>query len=704
MERAGQIIGALGARQADRAFLWLVVAFGAGIALFFTWKSDPAAWAFAVPCAFGAALLLLRGRFLGARFMALALIVFGLGHGAAQVRTWAVATPLLERDTRRVAVTGLVTAAEQRPDSHRIVLKPEAIPGIAPEMTPQRLRITIPKGHGLPRVGDAVTLPVIVGPAKPPVVPDGFQFQRFLYFAGIGGTGYTIGRWHAVSAQSELTWTAAFLSTVEAWRRAIGKRIDEIVPGPDGAVVKALINGEQGAIPEDLQEAYRAAGIAHLLSISGLHMTLLAGAVFFLIRRVLALIPMIALRCDTKKIAAWAGLSATAFYLVISGMSVPAIRSFMMIAVVMVAILLDRTALSLRTIAWAALLLMALFPEALVGASFQMSFLAVLALVSLYEQAWLRIAWRGTDGRLLLVRAAGIYFISLVITDIAAGGATSLFAAYHFNRLPTYSVITNLLTVPLAGLWIMPAMMLGLLLMPFGLDEIPIRIMGAGVKVLDEIAREVASWPHAQVHVPSMAAWAMALAALGIVFVCLWKGRARWLGFVAVLPAFIQPALTSPPDVLVDDTARVFAVSDADGHLVLKPGRAGRFIREVWSDRYEASAQPWPALGSADEKPGLSCDGDGCVLKRAGKTLLMAFTPTALAEDCGDADVIISVTAARDLCRKGRIIDIIDLRRDGAVAVWLSENGLRIRTVKDSTGDRVWMRGVVRDEDDDTDD
>jgi competence protein ComEC len=362
----------------------------------------------------------------------------------------------------------------------------------------------------------------------------------------------------------------------------------------------------------------------------------------------------------------------------------------MMIAVVMLAILLDRTALSLRTIAWAALLLMVLFPEAIVGASFQMSFLAVLALVSLYEQTWLRIMWRGDDGKLTLMRAAGIYVAGLVVTDIAAGGATSLFAAYHFNRLPTYSVITNLLTVPLTGLWIMPAAMLGLILMPLGLDEIPFRIMGAGVHVLNEIARAVAAWPHAQVQVPSMAAWAMALGALGAIFVCLWKGRGRWLGFIAIIPAIVQPYLTPPPDVLVDDTARIFAVSDAEGHMAAKPGRAGKFIKEVWTERYGGSEQAWPDV------EGLSCDADGCVLTRHDKKLRIAFTSAALAEDCGDADVIVSATAARDLCRTGKIIDLVDLRRDGAHALWLTDSGVRVRSVKESTGDRVWMRGMAR--------
>lgn len=142
------MLRAQAALQAGRAFVWLVVAFGAGIALFFTWKADPAAWLFAIPCVVGATFMVLPGRIYGARFMGLALIAFGLGHGAAQLRTWVVATPLLERDTRRIEITGLVTAAEKRPDSNRVILMPEAIPDIAPEMTPRRLRITIPTGHG----------------------------------------------------------------------------------------------------------------------------------------------------------------------------------------------------------------------------------------------------------------------------------------------------------------------------------------------------------------------------------------------------------------------------------------------------------------------------------------------------------------------------------------------------------------------------
>ncbi len=686
------------ARQADRAFLWLVVAFGAGIALFFSWQNDPSVWITAGTCVAAIGLFPMRGRWPVLQFAALAVFAFGLGHGAAQLRTTLVATPLLERESRPVVISGLVEGAEKRADNNRVVLTDVILPGITHAQTPRRLRMTIPSSHGIPRVGERISVLAVLRPGGMPAVPDGFQFQRYLYFAGIGGVGYTLGRWQLDATQPDLSASQRFHAWGESLRRVIGERIMALVPGEHGAVAAALVNGEQGAIPEDLQEAYRVSGLAHLLSISGLHMSLLAAVVFFVVRRALALFPAIALRIDTKKTAAWAGLAATGFYLVISGMSVPAVRAFMMIAVVMTAILLDRTALSMRTIAWAAVLLMAIFPEALVGASFQMSFLAVLALIALYEQAWLRIAWRNAEGQFLFLRAVGVYVAGLVITDIVAGGATSLFAAYHFNRVPTYSALINLIAMPLTAVWIMPLALFGLMLMPLGWDAFVFQLMGAGVAVLDNLVRAVAAWPHAQVHIPPMSAEIMGLAALGFIFICIWKGRARWFGIFAIAPALLQPFLSAPPDILVDDTARVFAVSDGQGRLVLSPGRHGAFVRTVWTDRYGKSDMAWPKAGEPDEDLGLSCDADGCVVARNGRKASLAFTAAALAEDCGTADVLVSAVPVRDFCH-GSAIDRFRLLRDGAHAVWLGENGVRIRSVAKSTGNRIWMRGVSVDPD-----
>lgn len=671
-------------QQEGRAILWIVVAFAAGIALFFGWRSDPSVWI--GPAAALAAIVLLRLKI--AKPLAIAIIAIAAGHSAAHFRTALVATPLLTKEIGPVEIAGRVVETERRPGVNRIVLAPTHLPRVPDGGIPKRLRINIPRGHGLPNPGETITVPAVVGPAMRPAVPDGFQFQRFLYFAQIGGTGYAVGRWELTGAGADPRWSARFTALTEGWRRGIGERVAGVVPGDAGAVATALINGEQTVIREPLQDAYRAAGLAHLLSISGFHMTLLAGAVFFLVRRILALIPAIALRTDTKKIAAWCALALTFGYLLISGMSVPAVRSFLMIAVVLTAVLLDRTALSLRTIAWAALVLMLIYPDAVFGASFQMSFVAVLALIALYEQTWLKIPWRDAKGELSVIRAVGVYVLALVVTDLVAGGATNIFALYHFNTFPTYSLAANLIAGPLTGLWIMPMGLLGVASMPLGLDALPLRAMGAGIEILNAVVIEIAGWPNAQLHVPPMKTAFLVLAASGIIFICLWKGRLRWLGVIPVLAALIQPWVTRTPDILVDESARVIAVSDANGRLVFAPGRAGRFVREVWTERYGASDAKWPGGD-------MSCDKSGCVLARGEKKVLLAFDPSALAEDCGEVDAIVSTVAAYDLCADGFIIDRINLARRGAHALWVSKDEITARSSADAMGTRVWMRGSV---------
>jgi competence protein ComEC len=302
------------------------------------------------------------------------------------------------------------------------------------------------------------------------------------------------------------------------------------------------------------------------------------------------------------------------------------------------------------------------------------------------------VSWRTYDGNLRIVHAAVVYAVGLVVTDIVAGGATSLFAAYHFNRLPTYSLAANVIAVPIMGAWIMPFGLLGLVLMPFGLDRWAFEIMGHGVALVDAIARAIAAWPGAQVHVPPMDVRLLAFAAAGAVFICIWKGGLRWFGVVPVAIALSMPWISAPPDLLLDETARVIAVTDADGHVVPRPSRAGRFVKEVWTDRFGASQVKW-----LDPSLGLACDAGGCTLARNGQKALIAFSDAALAEDCGAHEIIVTAQVAHDLCRKGKIIDLFDVRDNGGYAVWLTPEGIRTRSVRQSTGKRVWTGGTGED-------
>ena len=393
----------------------------------------------------------------------------------------------------------------------------------------------------------------------------------------------------------------------------------------DATTTAALIMGEQTAIPNDVQEDYRKSGLAHLLSISGVHMSLLAAAVFFVVRRGLALFPALALRVDGKKIAAWAALAATTLYTLISGLSVPAERSFLMIGVVLIAILLDRTAISLRTIAWAALVLITIYPDSVIGASFEMSFMAVLALIALAEHYRLKAKWRGPDGELQIFRALGVIILGLAATDIAASGSTSLFAIYHFNRFPTYSMLSNFFAGPITGLWVMPWGLVAMLLMPFGLDHWPHYLMGQGVGLVNTIARVVGDLPGSQVHVQPMSPIALAV------------GVAGRSGDV---PVAKPVAHCRPGDVRGRGRATVAGRRAGRAHGRERQGIGD--LRRRWPPHTAAGPRPdgsctmpgasvmavrrRPGPNRAMRRAGLACDADGCILARNGRRILIAFT------------------------------------------------------------------------------
>jgi len=674
--------------QVGSAFLRLVVVFASGIGVFFAWPTDPWPWLGPLLSSLAVGGLLLRRRMDGVAMGVLGLLAFGLGLTAAQVRTRTMDAPALAYEIGPLEVVGRVYDVEREPGRIRVIL--ERVQFDADDVTqkPVRVRLSVPAKHGAPRVGDVIAVKAVLRPPERPVVPGGFEYQRFLFFDRIGALGYTLQAWQLRESKPE----GGFRQGIENLRRNIADRILAVVPGDAGAVAVALVTGEQSLITEPMQEAYRVSGLAHLLSISGLHMTMLAAAVFVLVRRSLALWPYAALRLDLKKVAAFAALAATSFYVLISGLSVPAIRAFIMVAVVILAIFVDRRAVSLRSVGLAALALLAIYPEALVGPSFQMSFMAVIALVAMYERFRLRPQWRGPDGELLLGKAILVYVAALMVTDLAAGSVTSIFAAYHFNRMPSYSMVANMIATPLTGVWVMPTALLALALMPVGLDGPVWWLMGEGVAAINNLAAWVATWPGAQVHVPPMATWAIALAAFGLLLLCLWQGRLRWLGVVPVIAAMCQPWLSTPPDLIVDESGRVLALIDGAGRVVMKPDRRDKFVRSVLISRYGQSSETWPSLGAASISLGVRCDAQGCAIERHGRTVSFAFSTDAVAEDCGTAQLLIAPNQFVDDCVGSQVIDRGHLFREGAQAIYLAGDDIRIETVEGVTGERAWSR------------
>jgi competence protein ComEC len=313
------------------------------------------------------------------------LLAFASGFDAAKIRTEITRAPVLAQEIRYVGVTGFIEAHELRDKGRaRLTLRVLSLGDLEPDRRPYRVRVSLPAGDiAQARIGEAVRVRGTLQPPPEPVEPGGFDFARQAWFSRLGATGYAVGKVVTLDEAPATPWDLAAWAQIDAVRAAINTRIRAVLPGETGEIAAALITGERGGISEQVSQAMRDSGLAHILSISGLHMVIMAGTVFWLVRALLALVPSLALRYPIKKWAAASALAAATFYLALSGAAVPTVRSWIMMSIVLIAVMLDRPSLTMRNVALAALAILIVAPESLFEPSFEMSFAAVFALVAL---------------------------------------------------------------------------------------------------------------------------------------------------------------------------------------------------------------------------------------------------------------------------------------------------------------------------------
>lgn len=692
--------------ERDRWALWAPVWFGLGIALYFLLPVEPPLWtapvvvAVLVPLAW-----VIRARPAGLVGVVVAGLVAG-GFGAAHWRAQAVAAPVLKREIGPVWLTARVLNAQAQEGGLRLTLDRAVIERFT-DPVPERLRVTVRGQIEPPAVGSWVRVRAMLSPPAAPAAPGAFDFARFAWFQQLGAVGYSVSRPRAVEAPDANGgdgWGKAVTLWLNGVRQTLTRRILDAVPGPAGAVAAALMTGERSAIPPEVDAAYRDSGLAHILSISGLHLALVAGIVFTGLRFLLALFERVALRYPIKKWAAVAALLATFAYMMLSGADVPTQRSFLMTSLVLLAVLADRNAISMRSVAWAALAVLLLLPESLLNAGFQMSFAAVAALIAAYEVIGTRLSASGDRGP---VRLVGLYLAGAAATTLIAGLATAPFAAFHFGRFVDFGLVANVMAVPLASLWIMPWGVLAFLLMPFGLERLALWPMGQGVEVLNAIAAKVASWPGAVSLIPAMPDWALGAVALGGLWLCVWRRRWRLLGLAPLAFATASPFMSPPPDLLIHPDGQT-AVTMADGGLAI--GGGAGIVAETWLRRAgQKEALPWPGDRNIVEGRGgrltrrgarapavsadgrLRCDAIGCAYRTDGWVVALPRDAPAVDEDCRTADLLLATVPVRGRCPAARlVVDRWDLNRDGAHAVWLGRNRIRVENVGTSRGRRLW--------------
>ncbi len=667
-------------KEQERWFLWFPVLFALGIGLFFLLPKDISIWwtLGVIELLIGAAIFFRRNIFALVWLMLLSMVV--LGFTDIQLKSVYLANNHKALVEQQTYVKGRVAKLDYNyRGNQRLIVEPAK--NFEGEIL-GKLKISTRYKDAPLFTGQCVEFAAQIFPLAKAVIPGGFQFDRKAFFEGVDATGYALSAVLPTDCEMQMSVGDKFNAFVAKLRTLIMNRVKAVLPANEASVATAIIAGEQGSISQELTDNYRNSGLAHFLSISGLHMTMLAGLMFFLVRLIMALIPPLAIRYDSKRVAAVFAILLSIFYLFISGMQIPAQRAFIMNFIVVLGVLFNRRAISMKTVAWAAFIILILFPQSLVSVSFQMSFAAVIGLIAFYEQFAEKLHrflnGDGTEDSLLLtkiIKVVWIYLVGILVSDLVASLATLPFAVYHFNKIAIYTSVANLAAGPIIGFVIMPFVLLALLLMPLGLDVIPLKIVGVGISWVNDITTWVSSLPHAAMPVLSMPLWGMLLIVFGGLWLCLWTQKWRLWGMGLIALGFLSIVWVKVPDVVVDDKAEVFAVKDNAGNMVVLPVRGNDFTKKLWLDKtasYSLTEKQNELLkkiykGEAEDKKwlDLSCNRLICVYKDRVRLL------------------------------KGRNVhvdgELLNLKELCGAQVYLEEKA-KIESVREYMGNRLWNK------------
>ena len=667
--------------QRGALFPWVPVLFAGGIGCYFalTWEPGRGVWA-GVGAALAVLLALGWWRADAWRLVITGLILALAGFSVAGLRAHSVAETVLGYRYYGPVEGRIVAIDRSASDAVRLTLDRVRLKGLPPARTPARVRIALHgvQGYLAPEPGLAVIATAHLSPPGGAVEPGGFDFRRQAWFQRLGAVGYTRV---PVLAYAPHEGREASLA-VYRLRMRISAAVQEALPAPVGGFAAAITTGDRSGIDRAVLEALRASNLAHLLAISGLHMGLLTGFVFAALRLGLAAVPGAALHWPIRKIAAGAALAAGSAYLALSGGNVATERAFVMVAVMFAAILVDRRAVTLRSVAVAAMIVLTLRPEALYGPGFQMSFAATTALVAAYGglrgHQWSPSRWP------FWLRLVG----GVALSSFVAGMATAPISAAHFNQVPHYGLVANIVSVPLMGAVIIPGAVLAALLAPLGLSWLGLKLMEWPILWILSVARTVAEWPGSVSAVIAPGQAVLPLMALGALWAVVVRGRGRMLGVPVILLALALWTRAERPLALVSQSGGLIGVMTPQGRALSKP-RGDGFAAESWlendGDRVgQAAAHERAEFGSDTVRQ----------IRLDGMTLVHATGKKASSEAlslCGEVSLVVVNVAVEppEGC------DVYDARRlgwSGALAIERGPEGPRVVSARQVTGVRLWSQ------------
>ncbi len=673
--------------EQGRWSLWIPVFFGCGIGLYFALPREPELALASGLFIAALALRILARSHLFPFLLTSVLLCVSAGFLAAKVRTEVMTAPMLERHGA-YDIEGFVESFDrQNAKRGRAVIRLSSMRYENAEVArkPFRVRVSV-RGDIDLRPGNAVKVRALLGPPPEPVMPGGYDFARMSYYQGIGASGYSLSKPEIFDGR-ELPFDMKFRTALADLRATIGERITSVLLGQTGELAAALTMGKTAGLDDSSLDDLRGSGLAHITSISGMHMSLVAGAVFWFLRWFLALFPAIALRFSVRTIAGGAALFCVTVYLALSGASIAAVRSYLMIAVVFLAIILNRPALSLRNVALSAVLILVVLPDSLIDISFQMSYAATAALIAGYERFGRYLHFEAKSIRERLTWQPVYIVGAVLVTTGTAGLAVEPFSAYYFHNLTTYAALGNLLGGPPIDFVTMPAMIVALIAMPFSLDEWPLKLMGFGIDAMMAVAKLVASIPGALITVPAYPFAALLVILAGGLWLIIWRRPWRVAGLAIIGVGIAMTAYHEKPDIYIDRDAKVVAVRDKDGKLQAPKSRRAYYTLAQWLKADGDNRKP----KEASVGKGWQCDAYSCLAMVKGQLVSFTTKPDAIQEDCRNAAILVSPMDLRVPCPAPKFIfDRGALWEKGSAAISISETGIAVALAGDQRGVRPW--------------
>jgi competence protein ComEC len=654
--RINAIVFGIIASQQGHLFPWLPVFLGGGVGLFFSLQYEPFGAVILVAAIGLIALVLmpLAGFFWRAVLMAIAAV--SIGFVLAAIRSHSVAESVLTFRYYGPVEGRRISIDKSASEAVRLTLDHVVLRNVSPTRTPMYVRVSLhgDQTHFTPKPGEIVVMAAHLSPPSGPVEPGGFDFQRHAWFQKLGAVGYTRSPVLVIVPASSALKVARL-------RHRLAKAIRIVLPDQNGAFAVGVITGDRSGISQENMENLRASNLAHLLAISGLHMGMLTGVVFGVIRGGLALVPRLGMRVPSKKVAAVGALMAATFYLVLSGGAIATERAYIMVFVALLAILLDRRAISLRAVSVAAILVLVRTPEAMLGPGFQMSFAATTALVGVFSA----------------IRDSGIKLgpkwlrtvSAVVISSAVAGLATAPFGAAHFNQIAQLGLLANLLSVPVMGAVVMPGAVLAAILAPVGVGWIGLNISAFGLSWILFVADWISGFENAVRMVPQPALMTLPILVLGGLWIVLVHGRSRWAGLVAIGVGLLAWGQVQRPYILISDNGGLVGVMTPKGRALSKIKGSG-FVADVW---LENDGNPATQAEAFDQ-------WSNQIRHVTGKKTVEAITDCAVGEI-----LVVNTRPADDLpCH---VISPAVLRQTGSQEI--SPDGV-VTTSKDVHGSRIW--------------